>query len=64
MTDKEKRCMNPACKRLLVDEEIICSRCMRLGWKYTKDIGKAAGVLVGPAVAIATGLNKGKNTKG
>ena len=65
MSDKERRCVNPMCRRLLVDEkDFVCSRCKRLGWKYSKDIGKAAGVVIGPTVAILASLNKGKSSKG
>ena len=39
---KERRCINPACKRLLVDEKTLCSRCRRMGWKKIKKGGEIA----------------------
>lgn len=57
---KERRCINPACKRLLVDEKTICSRCKRMGWKKIKkggEIGTAIVIALGGIAAVANNLS-------
>lgn len=57
---KERRCINPACKRLLVDEKTLCSRCKRMGWKKIKkggEIAVGAGIALGGIAAAANKLS-------
>lgn len=61
---KERRCLNPKCRKLLIDEpDLLCSRCKRQGWRITKKAGKVVGVFLLVAGSAAAGIKGGSNNK-
>ena len=53
MNDKERKCINPFCRRILIDEgfPFLCARCRKSGIRFVIKGGK--GVLVAGSTVIA-----------
>ena len=61
---KQRRCINPKCRRLLIDEpDLLCSRCKRQGWRITKKVGKITGYVIMIGAPAAAGIKGAMNSK-